>query len=93
MFSYNDGSKKIYFYNNNYLINPDDEKIKENILKSIYFEIGIIIILVFIFGILGFLIGKYIFKKYKKDANELENIYNKTFISLKENEIIEMKMY
>ena len=93
MFSYNDGSKKIYFYNNNYLINPNDEKIKENILKSIYFEIGIIIILVFIFGILGFLIGKYIFKKYKKDANELENIYNKTFISLKENEIIEMKMY
>ena len=86
MFSYNDASKKIYFYNKKYSVNENEEK-NRNI--SFYIEILIIIILVFIFGFLGFYIGKKIYKKYNKDANELEDFNDEQLIK-EENTIIEM---
>jgi len=90
LFSYNDASKKIYFYNKRYSINPEKEKDIQK--KYYYIEILIIIILVFIFGFLGFFIGKIIYKKYKTNANELEDIINNEKLIKKENTIIEMKI-
>ena len=90
LFSYNDASKKIYFYNKKYWVNP--EKQKQEIKKKYYIEVVIIIILVFIFGFLGFVIGKKIYKKYKSDANELEDIIDNEKFIKKENAIIEMRI-
>ena len=78
MFSYNDASKKISFYNTNFSIKNKGKK--ESKIKF-YFEIASIIILVFIFGLLGFFIGKLIYKKYRKDANELEDLNNENLIN------------
>ena len=94
LFSYNDASKKISFYNKKYSTNNENEKeeYKQNSENYYYLEIIIIIILVFVFIFLGFFIGKIIYKKLKRNANELENINNEQFIK-KESAIIEMEMH
>ena len=80
LFSYNDASKKIYFYNKKYSVNSEKEK--EEIEKKYYYiEIIVIIVLLLIAMILGFFIGRIIYKKYKKGANELENINNEVFFN------------
>ena len=81
MFSYNDDSKKIAFYNTKYQTNEDKDEQNLQKKKSYYFyiELIIIILLLFFFAFLGFYIGKIIYKKYKKDADELEEIDNEQF--------------
>jgi hypothetical protein len=78
LFSYNDASKKIYYYNKKYQEKEIGDNTKGN-QSSYVVEIIVIIILVFIFGFLGFFIGKKIFTNLKKDANELENINDEDY--------------
>ena len=72
MLSFDDEDKKIYFYNKNY----DDNNHDNNNDKNKYSTILIIPIIfgVFLFGILGFFIGKYFYKKEKIITHELEDI-------------------
>ena len=84
IFSYNDDSKKIAFYNTKYQENEekDEKNLSKNNSYYYYIELVIIIFLLFFFAFLGFYIGKIIYKKYKKDADELEEIDNEQFNSL-----------
>ena len=85
LFSYNDVSKKIYFYNRKY--QEKAEKEKKSSENYFYVEIIVIIILVFVFTFLGFFVGKKIFQNFKKDANELENLNDDEYY----NDINDMK--
>ena len=84
LFSYNDDSKKIAFYNTKYKENEekDEKNLSKNNSYYYYIELVIIIFLLFFFAFLGFYIGKIIYKKYKKDADELEEIDNEQFNSM-----------
>ena len=85
MFSYNDDSKKITFYNTILQTNEDEDENKNNVKNNnsyYYIELTIIIFLLFFFAFLGFFIGKIIYKKYRKDADELEELDNEQYSNM-----------
>ena len=69
---FNADKKQIYFYNNK---NIKDNIIKQNLISKNLLILIIILIIIFISLIIGILIGRKIFTKRKKIANELED-YN-----------------
>ena len=81
MFSFNEENRKIYFYNKLYTDDEDDvANNNRNNNKYLVFKIIIIILAIAIFSILGFSLGKLIYKK-RKNAHELDDIENENFFS------------
>ena len=91
MFSFNEENRKIYFYNKLYADDEDDVANNNgNNNKYLVFKIIIIILAIAIFSILGFFLGKLIYKK-RKNADELDDIENENFFS--EDNKTENKIY
>ena len=76
LFSYDDESKKIYFYNKNYGKEDNNDIDTNDNNKNKYFIILIILIIcgVIVFAIIGFFIGKFIYNKKKIPTQELSDI-------------------
>ena len=76
LFSYDDESKKIYFYNKNYGKEDNNDIETNDNNKNKYFTIQIILIIcgVIVFAIIGFFIGKFIYNKKKIPTQELSDI-------------------
>ena len=75
---FNADKKQIYFYNKKNTDNTDIDMPNEN--KSLYDKYNNIILIIFICGlivflIIGIFIGKYLFQKRRKHANELDDKY------------------
>ena len=87
MFSFNTDNKKIYFYNKNIKIdengNIEPEPNNEN--KYLILQIILIIVCVIAFGIIGFFIGKCIYKR-KIVAHELKEMEEDNFIENNNND-------
>ena len=87
MFSFNTDNKKIYFYNKNIKIdeNGNIEPELNNKNKYLILQIILIIICVIVFGIIGFFIGKCIYKR-KIVAHELKEMEEDNFIENNNND-------
>ena len=87
MFSFNTDNKKIYFYNKNIKIdekgNIEPEPNNEN--KYLILQIILIIVCVIAFSIIGFFIGKCIYKR-KIVAHELKEMEEDNFIENNNND-------
>ena len=74
MLSFDDEDKKIFFYNKKY---DDDNNNGKNKLLSI--KISAIVGAILLFGIVGFFIGKWIYKKEKINTHELDDIADENY--------------
>ena len=79
MLSFDDEDKKIFFYNKKYDEDNsyDDNKNGNNKLLSI--KISAIVGAILLFGIVGFFIGKWIYKKEKINTHELDDIADENY--------------
>ena len=81
MLSFDDGDKKIYFYNKNYDVSEDNNYNTNDKNKFLTIKIILIIVGVIIFGITGFFIGKCIYNKKKIVSHELDDIEDDNFVN------------
>ena len=81
MLSFDDGDKKIYFYNKNYDVSEDNNYNTNDKNKFSTIKIILIIVGVIIFGITGFFIGKCIYNKKKIVSHELDDIEDDNFVN------------
>ena len=73
-FTFNQESKMIGYYNENL---PRGKKTNNNSKSFNYILFGVVVILIIIFGILGFFVGKFVYDKIrKKRVNEIDDNFD-----------------